>query len=97
MTKGKNGNRNRNRSRKKNGTSLKELKRRVKWNKGSDTATLELTTSLMKKFLDGYEASNRLVEDCQAYYGDLPTSGRRDFKDTCFRFIFNRPEWALDL
>jgi hypothetical protein len=93
----KNKNRNRNMSRNRNSASLKELKRQVKWNKGSGKATLEVTTSLMKELLDGYEASNQLVEDYQAYYGDLPTGGRRDFKDTCFRFIFNRPEWALDL
>ena len=81
----------------KSSTSPEELEGRVTWDEGSGTATLALTTSSMRELLDNIKALSQSNEDYRALYGDLPTGGRRDFKDALFRFIFNRPEWALEL
>jgi hypothetical protein len=86
-----------NKSTNKNGASPEELEGRVTWDEGSGTATLALTTSSMRELLDNIKALSQSNEDYRALYGDLPTGGRRDFKDALFRFIFNRPEWALEL
>jgi len=84
-----------NKSTNKNGASPEELEGRVTWDEDGGTATLAIPQ--MRELLDNIKALSQSNEDYRALYGDLPTGGRRDFKDALFRFIFNRPEWALEL
>ena len=79
----------------KNSASPEELEGQVAWDEGGGTATLAIPQ--MRELLDNIKALSQSNEDYRALYGDLPTGGRRDFKDALFRFIFNRPEWALEL
>jgi hypothetical protein len=82
-------------SKSKNSASPEELEGQVAWDEGGGTATLAIPQ--MRELLDNIKALSQSNEDYRALYGDLPTGGRRDFKDALFRFIFNRPEWALEL
>ena len=82
-------------SKSKSSASPEELEGRVTWDEEGGTATLAIPQ--MRELLDNIKALSQSNEDYRALYGDLPTGGRRDFKDALFRFIFNRPEWALEL
>ena len=92
-----------------NNASPREMESQVRWDDGSGTATLAIPK--LRELLKDNEAlrqsnealarSNEALrlrnEDYEAVYGDLPSGGRRDYKDQLFRFIFSRPEWTLDL
>ena len=83
--------------------NLKQIEKQIEWDNENENANIpkSLVRALINELKTVKKANKKLKKTVSFYhanYGDeIVDNARRDYKDQLFRFIFSKPEWALQL